>query len=49
MAMQSLKIDLSKEEYGEFKDLLYTCVNSGIPILNDNIAVLVLKQIEDEE
>ena len=49
MAMQSLKINLSDNEYEEFKDLLYICMDSGLPILNDNIAELVLKRIEDEE
>lgn len=49
MKMQSLKLNLSDEEYVEFKDLLYTCVDSGLPILNDGIAELVLKRIENEE
>lgn len=49
MKMQSLKFNLSDIEYGEFKDLLYTCVDSGLPILNNEIAELVLKQIENEE
>ena len=49
MKMQSLKINLSNIEYDEFKDLLYICVESGMPILNDKIAELVLKKIEDEE
>jgi len=47
--MQNLTINLSDIEYGEFKDLLYTCVESGMPILNDKIAELVLRKIEDEE
>ena len=47
--MQSLKINLSDSEYGEFKDLLYVCMDSGLPILNDSIAEIVLKRIEDEE
>lgn len=47
--MQSLKINLSDEEYGEFKDLLYICMDSGLPILNDMIAETVLRRIEDEE
>ena len=49
MTMQNLKINLSDNEYGEFKDLLYTCVDSGMPIINHRIAELVLKRIEDEE
>jgi len=47
--MQVLKFNLSNDEYQEFKDLLYTCVDSGLPILNEDIAELVLKRIEDEE
>ena len=47
--MQSLKIDLSDNEYGEFKDLLYICVESRLPIINNKIAETVLKRIEDDE
>lgn len=47
--MQNLKINLSDEEYGEFKDLLYTCIDSELPILNDIIAETVLRRIEDKE
>ena len=49
MTMQSLKINLSDNEYNEFKDLLYVCSDCGMPILNKGIAELVLKRIEDEE
>lgn len=49
MTMQSLKISLSDCEYEDFKDLLYTCVYGGMPVINDNIAEIVLKRIEDEE
>lgn len=49
MKMQSLTINLSNIEYDEFKDLLYICVESGMPILNDKIAELVLRRIEEEE
>ncbi len=47
--MQSLKLDLSNDEYEEFKDLLYTCADSEIPILNKGIAELVLRRIEEDK
>ena len=44
-----IKLPLSNEEYDEFKDLLYTCSDYELPILNGKIAEKVLKLLEDEE
>jgi len=45
--MQSIKFNLTDKEHEEFKDLLYTCVYGELPVLNGNIAGLVLKKIEE--